>query len=159
MNPGLREHLEILRQQDKLLVVDREVDLRYASAIIAQTDKAVVFTRPKGYEPQVLVGGLFGDRQRTGIAYGSRYDQAWQRVRQAQDNPIQPIVVDDAPAWEVVVEGDDVDHPAFRRWPIIEIPETGGLRAAANCRMGSPPPRRSHARHKLAATGSTSSLR
>jgi 2,5-furandicarboxylate decarboxylase 1 len=93
--------------------VDREVDIRYASAIIAQADKAVVFTRPKGYQPQVLVGGLFGDRLRTGLAYGSTYEEAWRRIRHAQDNPIEPVIVDGAPAWEVVVEGDDVDLSAL----------------------------------------------
>lgn len=113
MNSGLREHLKELRRHDKLLVIEKEVDLRYASAIIAQTKKAVVFERPKGYQPQVLVGGLYADRERTALAYGYPYDKAWKRVREAQRNPVKPVVVSDSPAWEVVVEGDDVDLTAL----------------------------------------------
>lgn len=113
MNSGLREHLEELDRHDKLLVIDQEVDLRYASAIIAKSHKAVIFNKPKGYEPQVLVGGLFGDRERTALAYGCPYNEAWQRAAQVQRQPVEPVIVDDTPAWEVVFEGDDVDLSAL----------------------------------------------
>jgi 2,5-furandicarboxylate decarboxylase 1 len=113
MNPGLREHLELLRAQGQLQEIEREVDLRYASAIIAQAGKAVILRRPKGYEPQVLVGGLFGDRERTALAYGCAYDEAWRRIDEVAVHAVEPVVVDDSPAWDVVVEGEEVDLSAL----------------------------------------------
>jgi 2,5-furandicarboxylate decarboxylase 1 len=113
MSLGLRDHLQTLRDNDKLLVVEREVDLRYASAIIAASDKVVLFKRPKGYGPQMLVGGLFGDCERTGLAYGCPYDQAWRRINEVQARAMDPVVVAESPAWEVVVEGEDVDLSAL----------------------------------------------
>ncbi len=109
MNRGLREYLEELRLHDELLVIEQEVDLRYASAIIAKAGKVVVLRRPKGYEPQVLVGGLYGDAGRTARALGCPYEDAWKKVRDAQQNRIDPVVVNDSPAWEVITEGDAVD--------------------------------------------------
>jgi 2,5-furandicarboxylate decarboxylase 1 len=109
MNSGLREHLDVLREHDKLTVIEEEVDLRYASAIIAQSDKAVLMEKPKGYEPQVLVGGLYADQERTALAYGCPHYEAADKLREAGRNLIEPVMVSDAPAWEHVVEGEAVD--------------------------------------------------
>ena len=113
MNTGLRDHLEVLRGHDQLLVIEDEVDLRYASAIIAKAGKPVLFKRPSGYEPQVLAGGLYSNEVSTGLAYGVGYEDAWQRARDAQQHPFDPVMVSDSPAWEEVTEGEDVDLTAL----------------------------------------------
>lgn len=141
MNSGLREHLEELRRHDKLLVIEKEVDLRYASAIIAKVKKAVVFKRPKGYQHQVLVGGLYADRELTALAYGCPYDEAWKQVREAQRHPVELIVVSDSPAWEVVVEGDDVDLSAL---PLPILAHQDGAPYISAAITGSVDPDRGH---------------
>jgi len=141
MNPGLREHLEVLRQHDKLTVIESEVDLRYASAIIAKSDKAVIMKRPKGYEPQVLVGGIYSDRERTALAYGSTYGGAWERLREARHNLVEPTVVTDSPAWEVVSEGDDVD---LSELPMPVLAEKDGAPYVSAAITGSVDPDRGY---------------
>jgi 2,5-furandicarboxylate decarboxylase 1 len=148
MNVGLREHLDVLRAQDKLLVVDQEVDLRYASAIIAKAGeggKAVAFRRPKGYEPQLLVGGLFGDKERTGLAYGCPYEDAWRKVGDArtaaQKAVLQPLVVEHSPAWEQVEEGDNVDLSAL---PLPVLAHKDGAPYISAAITGSADPDQGH---------------
>ena len=108
MNFGLRDHLADLRRQGMLLDVEEAIDLRYASALIARAGKAVCFLHPQGYEPQVLVGGLYSDRDRAAVAYGCPFEDAWKRARKAEAEPVPPIIVD-PPAWDVVAQGDAVD--------------------------------------------------
>ncbi len=109
MNTGMREHLEELRRRGLLLEIDKPVDLRYASAVIAKAGKAVIFRRPEGYEPQVLVGGLYINPEVTGVAYGRPYNEAWKMVGEMRNQRIDPVTVEHSPAWEVVSEGDSVD--------------------------------------------------
>jgi len=109
MTMGLREHLDRLRRAGELLEIEAPVDLRYASAVIAKSEKAVLFKRPLGYAPQVLVSGLYANQQTTGLAFGSTYDEAWQRIEVAKASRIDPVIVSESPAWDVVREGDDVD--------------------------------------------------
>lgn len=113
MNAGLREHLELLRRQGMLWDIEEPVDLRYASALIAGSDKAVLLRHPQGYDSQCLVGGLFSDPARTAVAYGWPFEEAWQKVRDAEKRHIAPVAVGDSPAWEVVSEGASVDLTAL----------------------------------------------
>ena len=109
MNTGMREHLEELRRRGLLLEIDKPIDLRYASAVIAKAGKAVLFRQLHGYEPQVLVGGLYINPEVTGVAYGRPYDEAWKAIGEMRDRRIDPVMKDDSPAWEIVSEGDAVD--------------------------------------------------
>ncbi len=109
MSEGLKAHLDLLRRSGKLWEIEEEIDLRYASALIAASDKAVIFKKLRGYGSQVLVGGLFSDPERTGLAFGAPLAEAWKPIQTARGNPISPVVVRDSKAFEEVVEGKDVD--------------------------------------------------
>ena len=71
---GFRDFLEILEQNEELLRVKSEVDLRYVSAIINQTEKAVLFEQVTGYDISV-VGGIIASRRRLALAVGDEFQK------------------------------------------------------------------------------------
>ena len=109
MQTGIRDHLEKLKKEDKIVTITDEVDLRFVSAIIARQEKVVIFSRPKGYTNQVLVGGIYGDRDLTALAYGCPYEETWKKVDRAKKYPEKPVMLDEEPEWEVVQQGEEVN--------------------------------------------------
>ena len=109
MQTGIREHLEKLKNENMIKTITEEIDLRYVSAIIAQNEKAVIFNNPKGYPGQILVGGLYANRDLTALAYNCQYEDTWKKTDRAKDNPREPVILNEEPKWEVVQEGDEVN--------------------------------------------------
>ena len=108
MNLGMRELLHDLEANLQLHCIERPVDLRHVSALTAQSDRAVYFERPCGYDMPV-VSGLTNSRERLAIAAGVPFEQIEAKLRRAMDQPIPPVTVEDGVCQEVVLEGDAVD--------------------------------------------------
>jgi 2,5-furandicarboxylate decarboxylase 1 len=112
LNSGIRDLLGQLEARDQLYRIPAPVSLRHISALVAESDKALVFDHVSGYS-MPLVSGLTNDRERLAIAAGVPYAEIERLLRRAFDQPIEPVVVDHAVCQEVVVCGDDVDLTAL----------------------------------------------
>ncbi|MAH22038.1 MAG: carboxylyase [Thaumarchaeota archaeon] len=105
---GFRDFLEILETNEELLRVKSEVDLRYVSAIINQTEKAVLFEQVTGYDISV-VGGIIGSRRRLALAVGDEFQKITHQLRKALERPIPSVNVDESPIDEMLMINEEVD--------------------------------------------------
>jgi 2,5-furandicarboxylate decarboxylase 1 len=108
MSASFREYLNTLEQAGEMVRIPREVDLRYVSALIARSEKAILFEKVSGYSMPVT-GGLLSTRERLALAAGEAKEPLATRLRRALDQPVDPVVVSRAPVKEVVITGDEVD--------------------------------------------------
>lgn len=108
MPADFREYLGILREHEELLEISQPVDLRDVAALVAQSDKAVLFTDVRGYSMPV-VSGLLQSRNRLSLAMGVPYHQIEQKLRRAMEHPIEPVRVKNAPVKEVILTAAQVD--------------------------------------------------
>jgi 2,5-furandicarboxylate decarboxylase 1 len=108
MAASFRDYLGVLERNGELARLPEEIDLRYLSALIAQSEKALLFERISGY-PMPVVGGLLSSRRRLGLAGGDEKESLATRLREALDRPVSPVVVSTSAAKEVIRKGDDVD--------------------------------------------------
>jgi 2,5-furandicarboxylate decarboxylase 1 len=122
MNPGLREVIDALAGAGQLDTVAQEVDLRYVSPLVARSPHAMLLERVRGYDLP-LVSGLLSDRRRLGLCLGMEGAETVARLRRAIDRPIEPVVVADSPAKEIVQRGEEVDLSAL---PIPVMAELDG---------------------------------
>ncbi|MBI4278564.1 MAG: UbiD family decarboxylase [Armatimonadetes bacterium] len=122
MSVSLRDHLDVLARHGDLLTVDAPVDLRYVSAVIARSPRAVLFNRLADYDLRA-VGGVLSTRDRLAWAFGMPYPEICHRVQKGMDAPVEPALVADAPVRQVVRRGEEVDLTVL---PIIVFNETDG---------------------------------
>jgi len=108
MESNFRGFLKTLRAHDELLEISQPVDLRNVAALVPQADKAVLFTRPRGYSMPV-VSGLLNSRARLALAMGVDYRAIEGKLRGAMDRPIAPKITRKAPVKEVIQTGGKVD--------------------------------------------------
>jgi 2,5-furandicarboxylate decarboxylase 1 len=108
MATTLRDVLEDLRQAGELIEVKKPVDIRHIAALVDQARKALLFRDVIGYDLPVL-SGLTNSRERIALAMGCRFDETEARLRHGLDHPLEPVMVRDGPAREVVQRGDQVD--------------------------------------------------
>ena len=108
MESSFRGFLKTLRAHDELLEISQPVDLRNVAALVPQADKAVLFTRPRGYSMPV-VSGLLNSRARLALAMGVDYRAIEGKLRGAMDRPIAPKITRKAPVKEVIQTGGKVD--------------------------------------------------
>jgi 4-hydroxy-3-polyprenylbenzoate decarboxylase len=116
----LREHLEALKQEGLLRVIDRPVDKdaelhplvrwQYVGGIEEHERRAFLFTqvvdaRGRKYRFPVVVGAYAGNRAIYGVGMRAPLDEIQQRWDRAIANPVPPRLVTDAPCQEVVIEG------------------------------------------------------
>jgi UbiD family decarboxylase len=117
----LHEHLEALRKEELLLVVDRPIDKdaelhplvrwQYVGGVEEHERKAFLFTnvvdgRGRKYRFPVVVGAFAGNRAIYCIGMRARAEQVQPKWDHAIANPIAPRIVKGAPCREVVIEGD-----------------------------------------------------
>ena len=90
-----------------LLHLAKEVDARHLSALTVKADRPVLFERVRGFDIPV-VGGLFWNRARLVAALGWPEGELGTRFATGVKNMIESVLVDDAPAREVVRSGAEV---------------------------------------------------
>lgn len=120
--------LKVLKENNQLMTIDKQVNLKWELGSILATlermeGKAAYFSKIKGYSIPVI-GGLLASHKRIALALGCKVDEISEKLECALDNPIKPLVVDNAPFMENVIIGDRVD---LRKIPIpIHAPKDGG---------------------------------
>lgn len=110
----MREFLAFLEKQNDLYHVKEEVDptweINGLSRIgLQEFGPALMFDRIKGADLPIVTNLLGADRRflwALGIDEWSEFNEEWLRRTQ---KPVPPIIIDDAPCQEEVIEGDDID--------------------------------------------------
>jgi len=108
MQAGFREFLKVLEDNGQLITVDRKVDPRHVSAVIASTDKAVLLKNVDEYNIPIA-GGVVRDQQKVALALGCRPEEVAWKLLEASRKPIPTVTVKDAPLKEVIIGEKDVD--------------------------------------------------
>ena len=58
MKASFRDYIDLLRKNDELLEITKAVDLRDLAALVAQSEKALLFQNVRGYTMPVVSGQL-----------------------------------------------------------------------------------------------------
>jgi 2,5-furandicarboxylate decarboxylase 1 len=122
MAAGLRDWIQQLEAAGELARAKREVDPRHIAAVIARAPGAALIEKVIGYEVGI-VGGLASTRRRLAVAMGCHENDIGKTFQRGIDRPIAPVMVGDAPAFEVTLTGEDVD---LTRLPIPLLHEKDG---------------------------------
>jgi 2,5-furandicarboxylate decarboxylase 1 len=125
MKASFRDYVNTLRQKDELLEIAKPVDLRDVAALVAQSEKALLFKNLIGYSMPV-VSGLLQSRNRIALGMGVEYGNIADKLGKAMDKPIKPKRVANAPVKEVMHTGKKVnlyDLPV----PVFSIMDGGPM--------------------------------
>ena len=106
--PSFRDVLTRLDRDGSLLRLAKEVDARHLSPLVVQAEQPVLFERVRGFDIKVA-GGLFWNRKRFAAALGWPESELGTRFAAGVLAMVEPEMVDEAPAQEVVKLGRDVD--------------------------------------------------
>lgn len=124
----LRSFLDVLKENNEVVYVDKEVDSKHElSAVMATLEKkegpAPVFNhvKDKGFR---VCGGILGSMNRIALALGCDKEDITDFLGECLDKPIKPVFVEKGLCQEVVYTGDDVDLDLV---PIpVHAPKDGG---------------------------------
>jgi 2,5-furandicarboxylate decarboxylase 1 len=125
MKASFRDYINTLRKNDELLKIDKPVDLRDVAALVAQSERALLFSNVTGYSMPV-VSGLLQSRTRIALGMGVAYENIADKLGKAMDKPIKPKRVANAPIKDVVLSGKKVnlyDLPV----PVFSIMDGGPM--------------------------------
>jgi len=121
--PDLQDHIAALEAEGLLLRIDKPVNKdtelhplvrwQYRGGIPDAERKAFLFTnvfdsRGRTYDMPVLVGALAANRDVYRIGIGVSLDEIGPHWANAVNNPVDPIVVTDAPCQQVVITGENL---------------------------------------------------
>ena len=124
----LRSFLKVLKDNNQLITIDREVNLKWElGSILATLEKvegeAIYFSKIKGYSIPV-VGGLLASHKRIALALGCKVDEISEKLEHALSNPIKSLIIDNPPFKENILTEEQVD---LNKIPIpIHAPKDGG---------------------------------
>jgi 2,5-furandicarboxylate decarboxylase 1 len=125
MKASFRDYINILRKNDELSEISKPVDLRDVAALVAQSEKALLFKNLIGYSMPV-VSGLLQSRNRIALGMGVAYENIADKLAKAMDKPIKPRRVANAPVKEVKITGKKInlyDLPV----PVFSIMDGGPM--------------------------------
>ncbi|MBZ8134349.1 carboxylyase [Afifella sp. IM 167] len=126
MSAGIREFVSDLREAGELVDLHQPVDLRHMATLVDQSDKALMFHNPIGYDMPVL-SGVLRSANRAFIAMGSSsYRDIEKILSRGLANPIEPTRVSTSSTEEVILTGDEVnlfDLPV----PIFSVHDGGPM--------------------------------
>src|ERR1044072_2080721 len=108
MKASFRDYVGTLRKNDELLEIEKPVDLRNVAALVAQSEKALLFKNLIGYSMPV-VSGLLQSHNRIALGMGVEYGQIADKLGKAMDKPIKPKRVANAPVKEVIHTGRKIN--------------------------------------------------
>lgn len=108
MKASFRDYVNTLQKNDELLEIHKPVDLRDVAALVAQSEKALLFKNVTGYSMPV-VSGLLQSRNRIALGMGVVYENIADKLGKAMDKPIKPKRIANAPVKEVVLTGKKVN--------------------------------------------------
>jgi len=109
MQENFRQFLDRLRQANELIDLRQPVDIRHIATLVDQSDKALLFHNVIGYSMPV-VSGIIRSKERAILSMGCKtYREIEEKLKNAIDHPIPPIMVNISPTREVTMVGEEVD--------------------------------------------------
>jgi len=108
MAASFRNYLADLKKNNELIEIAKSTDPRDIAALVAQSEKALLFKNVIGYSMPV-VSGLLQSRSRIAIGMDVPYEKIEAKLRGAMDHPIKPKRVRRAPVKEVILTRDKVN--------------------------------------------------
>ena len=108
----LRGLISRMEKEGELLRIQKPVDVRYVSALTAQSDNAALFESPSGFDMPIL-SGLINTRNRLALSMDVSENDMAKKFQSAVDRPIPSKKVTEAPVQEVVYRGEEVDITAL----------------------------------------------
>ncbi len=108
MAASFRSYLADLKKQDELIEITKPTDARDIAALVAQSEKGLLFKNVRGYSTPV-VSGLLQSRSRLSIGLGVPYEKIETKLRSAMDHPVKPKRVKRAPVKDVVLTKSKVN--------------------------------------------------
>src|SRR5215468_5078012 len=124
--PDLHDHIRTLDAAGLLIKVDREINKdtemhplvrwQFRGGIAEKDRKAFLFTnvtdaKGKSYDMPVIVGAMASNREIYAIGMGCPPDKIGAVWARARANPIAPVVVENAPCQEIVIQGMELTQP------------------------------------------------
>jgi 2,5-furandicarboxylate decarboxylase 1 len=115
----LRDALRLLDQAGCLAVVEREVDRSWeVTAVLDRLERehrfpAVLFRSIRDFPGWSVAGNVFASRPAIAALLGVPADRLTEEVASRLERPIAPVVVDDGPAHEHVLVGEDASLDAL----------------------------------------------
>jgi UbiD family decarboxylase len=119
--PDFHDHLRALDEAGLLVTIDRPINKdtemhplvrwQFRGGIAEADRKAFLFTnivdaKGRKFDMPVVIGALASNPEIYGIGMGAAVDEIGEVWARAIADPVAPVIVDDAPCHEVVVEGD-----------------------------------------------------
>jgi 2,5-furandicarboxylate decarboxylase 1 len=108
MKASFRDYVDTLRRHEELLEIVKPVDLRDVAALVARSEKALLFKNVAGYSMPVI-SGLLQSRNRIALGMGVAYEQIADKLGRAMAKPIKPKRVGNAPVKKVIHTGKKVN--------------------------------------------------
>ncbi len=136
-----RNFLNLLKENNELIEIDKEVDIKHEiGSIIATLEKkdrkAALFKNIKEHEIPVA-GGILASQNRIALALDTKTSLVSEKMEEALNNPIKPKEVSEAPVKENIITGNDINLEQF---PIpTHAPKDGGPFITAGITIGGDP--------------------
>ena len=112
----LRSFMEVLKENGRLLTVEKPVSLDHETGSViataeAESGQAVFFQNIQGNAEFKMAGGLLCSMENTALALGVEKSEITNYLGEALNHLIKPVIVEDseAPVHENVLTGSDVD--------------------------------------------------
>jgi 2,5-furandicarboxylate decarboxylase 1 len=106
---NLRDFVAKLKEAGELVEVAQPVDLRHMATLVDQSDKALLFTNPIGYNIPVL-SGITRSMKRAFMSMGCEsYREIETMLTRGVSNPIAPTRTNVSKTEEIVMIGDEVN--------------------------------------------------
>ncbi|HLQ34426.1 MAG TPA: UbiD family decarboxylase [Chloroflexota bacterium] len=126
--PDFHDHLRILEEQGLLVRVREPINKdsemhplvrwQFRGGIPEHERKAFLFENVvdgsgRRYDMPVAVGALATNREIYRLGMGCPLDEINARWSEAIARPLEPVIVDDAPCQEIVIQGADLERPGM----------------------------------------------
>jgi 2,5-furandicarboxylate decarboxylase 1 len=109
MSVAFRDLLQQLDDAGELLRLEKPVDPRHLSALMAQASQATFFEHVSDYPGWRAVGSVLSTRRRLALAMNCPESAIATRFEEGIRRPIEPRLVEQAPCQDVIWTGDDAD--------------------------------------------------
>ena len=113
MYKDIREFMEKLRVKGDIVEIKDELSTLYEiSGVMKYMDKynpsTLFFNKVKGYE-MPIIGNLLGRRRRLALAMDIDEDKIGEEYILRRENPVKPVIMDNAPVKEVIIKNNSGD--------------------------------------------------
>ncbi len=127
MIKDLRDYIQLLKEQNKIDIVDEAAELSDISLRMREQEKrgkTILFRNIPGFEGTSMINNLFADRSFLAAIFGCAQETVQELLEERYSKRIPPVMVKEGPVQEKVFLGEEIDIFGF---PFIQhAPKDGG---------------------------------